>query len=267
MRGTGRHLPSVAEVRGERNYTYTRMRVCGYGGGVDGHLFDFEDVQVDKAGRRVLTDLTGYIPDHLVTVIAGPSGSGKSTLLRLCNHLDAATSGTVHFAGRSLGQIDPLNLRRQVGMVFQRPTSLPGTVAENLRVARPSASDDDVSSELERVGLPGFGHRPADSLSGGEAQRMCLARTLLTEPRFVLFDEPTSALDPSATGVIEDLVAQLADEGVPSAWVTHDMGQLRRLAHHAVFVIDGTIVQQGHLDDVLAAPTPAVERFVSGGAR
>ncbi|HXH59523.1 ATP-binding cassette domain-containing protein [Iamia sp.] len=234
---------------------------------MDGHLFDFDDVVVDKAGRRALDGLTGYIPDHLVTVIAGPSGSGKTTLLRLCNHLDTATTGTVRFTGRAIDQVDPLRLRREVGMVFQRPTPLPGTVADNLRVARPTATDDEIDLGLVRVGLDGFATRSADELSGGEAQRMGLARTLLTNPRFVLFDEPTSALDPSATNDIEALVAQLAIDGIPSAWVTHDMGQLRRLAHHAVFVIDGVIAQQGHLDDVLSAPSPAIERFISGDAQ
>lgn len=242
------------------------MRLFGYRSDVDGHLFDFDRVAVEKAGRRVLHGLSGYIPDHLVTVIAGPSGSGKSTLLRLCNQLDTITRGTVRFAGRAMDEVDPLSLRREVGMVFQRPTPLPGTVTDNLRAARPAATDDDIASGLERVGLNGLATRPADALSGGEAQRLCLARTLLTNPRFVLLDEPTSALDPAATGDIEQLVAQLAAEGVPSAWVTHDMDQLRRLAHHTMFVIDGTIVQQGHLDDVLGAPDPAVQRFIAGGS-
>lgn len=233
---------------------------------MDSRLFDFTDIDVEKAGRAVLDGLTGWIPDHDVTVIAGPSGAGKSTLLRLCNGLDVATAGAVAFAGRALDEVDVLEHRRRVGMVFQRPTPLPGTVADNLRRARPDATDDEVDVGLRRVGLGGFGNRRADALSGGEAQRMCLARTLFTEPRFVLFDEPTSALDPTATTAIEELVLELADDGIASAWVTHDMAQLRRLAHHAVVVLDGTIAQQGHLDDVLAAPRPDVERFLTGSS-
>jgi len=232
---------------------------------VDRALFEFHDVGVEKAGRRLLSGATGTIPDHLVTVIAGPSGSGKSTLLRLCNRLEAATSGVVRYGGSPVDEVDPLTLRREVGMVFQRPTALPGTVFDNVRAGAPTASEHDADEALDRVGLAGFGPRDASSLSGGEAQRMCLARTLLTGPRFVLFDEPTSALDPEAVTVVEELVNRLADDGVPSAWVTHDMSQLRRLAHHAVFVIDGAIVQEGHLGDVLAAPRPAVARFLEGG--
>lgn len=231
---------------------------------MEGHLFEFAQVAVRREGRRVLDDLTGYIPDHQVTVIAGPSGAGKSTLLRLCNGLDAATAGVVSFAGQPLDDQDMLQHRRRVGMVFQRPTPLPGSVADNMRVARPLATDAEIEEGLARVGLVGFADREAGALSGGEAQRMCLARTLFTNPLFVLFDEPTSALDSAATTVIEDLVRGLAADGVPSAWVTHDMAQLHRLAHHAVIVIEGRIVQQGHLDDVLTRPLPAVAAFLSG---
>ncbi len=231
---------------------------------MDGSLFEFSDVVVEKDGRRVLDGLTGSIPDHRITVIAGPSGSGKSTLLRLCNGLEVATSGAVTFAGSPLAKLNVLQHRRSVGMVFQRPTALPGTVADNMRVARPEASDAQIAEVLDRVGLTGFAERAGDALSGGEAQRMCLARTLFTEPRFVLFDEPTSALDARAAAVIEELVLQLAHEGVPSAWVTHDMNQLRRLAHYAVIVINGVVAQEGHLEEVLTSPAPAVGRFLSG---
>lgn len=232
--------------------------------GVDGRLFDFRDVVVERGDRRVLDGLSGHLPDHGITVITGPSGSGKSTLLRLANALDVPTSGSVVFDGTPLGDLDPLAHRRRVGMVFQQATALPGTVADNLRVARPTASDDDVEAAVARVGLSGFGGRDADSLSGGEAQRMCLARTLATEPRYLLLDEPTSALDHASTETIEELVVGLAAEGVASAWVTHDLAQLRRLAHHVVFVIDGVVAQEGDVGGVLAAPSPAVERFLSG---
>ncbi len=227
-------------------------------------MFEFRDVVVERGGRRVLDGLTGHLPDHGITVITGPSGSGKSSLLRLGNGLDIPTAGTVELAGVPLADLDPLALRRDVGMVFQQATPLPGTVADNLRVAEPDATGDDVAVALDRVGLGGFGDRDADALSGGEAQRMCLARTLMTGPRYLLLDEPTSALDHAATDTIEELVVGLAEDGVASAWVTHDLAQLRRLAHHVVFVIDGAVAQEGDTDAVLDAPEPAVERFLSG---
>jgi putative ABC transport system ATP-binding protein len=204
------------------------------------------------------------IPDHGVTVIAGPSGSGKSTMLRLCNRLEAATSGMVLYRGSPIEQTDPLELRREVGMVFQRAVALPGSVADNLRTGVPDASGTIVTAMLERVGLAGFAERVARELSGGEIQRMALARALLTEPRYVLFDEPTSSLDPAAASAIEGLAMGMADEGVSSAWVTHDLDQMQRLAHHVVIVIDGAVAQQGDLGDVLDDPCAGTEQFLGG---
>lgn len=229
-------------------------------------LIQFEDVSVTKSGTRVLDSVNLTLPDHGVTVVVGPSGSGKSTLLRLCNRLDVATSGVVRYRGTDVVAVDPLQLRREVGMVFQRPVVLPGTVGANLREAAPAATDREIDAALSRVGLPGVAERDASTLSVGEAQRMCLARTLMNQPRFVLFDEPTSSLDPRAASGIEQLAVALARDGIPSAWVTHDLAQMRRLAHHLVVVIGGTVAQQGDADVVLAEPTCAVDLFLSGGA-
>lgn len=231
---------------------------------MDGVAFDFVDVSVVRDGRRVLDSVDVSVADHGVTVIVGPSGSGKSTLLRLCNRLSVPTSGVVRFHGVDTAEIDPLVLRRQVGMVFQTPVALGGTVADNLRVAAPDADASRIDAALARVGLDGTAERDARSLSGGEAQRMCLARTLMAEPAFVLYDEPTSSLDPQAAASIEAIATDLAASGTPSAWVTHDLDQMQRLAHHLVVVIDGRIAQQGDAPDVLAAPTKDVERFLGG---
>lgn len=232
---------------------------------VDEVLFEFRDVTVANADGSTRVDgLDAVIPDHGVTVIAGPSGSGKSTMLRLCNRLEVATSGVVLYRGVPIEQTDPLELRREVAMVFQRAVALPGSVADNLRTGVPDATDTIVTGMLERVGLAGFAQRVARELSGGEIQRMALARALLTEPRYVLFDEPTSSLDPAAVSAIEDLAMGLADEGVSSSWVTHDLDQMHRLAHHVVIVADGAVAQQGDLDDVLDDPSAETEQFLGG---
>ncbi|MGB3411920.1 MAG: ATP-binding cassette domain-containing protein [Microthrixaceae bacterium] len=232
---------------------------------MDGVLFDFEDVGVTKSDATVLRSVNIRLADHGVTVIVGPSGAGKSTVLRLCNRLDIATTGVVHYRGKDVLSLDPLQLRREVGMVFQRPVLLPGTVEANLREGAPYATAEEIKTALERVGLGGTSTRDASTLSGGEAQRMCLARTLMNTPGYVLFDEPTSSLDPSATAGIEQLALDLAADGMPSAWVTHDLAQMERLAHHLIVVIDGTVEQQGDVGAVLASPTDAVERFLAGG--
>lgn len=228
-------------------------------------LFEFCDVTVaNPDGSTRIEGLDAVLPDHGVTVIAGPSGSGKSTLLRLCNRLEVPTSGRVCYRDRPIEDLDPLRLRREVAMVFQRAIALPGTVAANLRAGAPTASDAEVDAMLERLGLSGLDGRDATELSGGETQRMALGRALMVRPRYMLFDEPTSSLDPEAAMSIEQLAMGLSREGIACAWVTHDLAQMHRLAHHLIVMVAGRAVQQGHLDDVLDDPGDQVEAFLEG---
>jgi putative ABC transport system ATP-binding protein len=209
-------------------------------------LFVFEDVVVEIGGARILDRVDATIASAGVTCIVGPSGSGKSTLLRLCNRLEVPTSGVVRFRGRDVMAMDPLDLRRRVGMVFQRPTPFPGTVRDNLLVARPTAPDAVLAAALERAALDGsFLDRVADDLSGGESQRMCLARTLVAEPEVLLMDEPTSALDREAARILEERAAGLARAvpPVPVLWVTHDLAQVERIADATLRVDEGRVVR------------------------
>jgi UDP-glucose/iron transport system ATP-binding protein len=208
-------------------------------------LFTFEDVVVELGGALVLDGVHAEVPAHGVTCLVGPSGSGKSTMLRLCNRLEVATAGVVRFQGNDVLALDPLSHRRRVGMVFQRPTPFPGSVRDNLHVARPDADDDQLGAALARAALdPSFLDRVADQLSGGEAQRMCLARTLVTDPEVLLMDEPTSALDPGATETLEDLACGLAcaEHAVPILWVTHDHAQVDRIADRRLVVEAGKVL-------------------------
>jgi putative ABC transport system ATP-binding protein len=214
-----------------------------------------------------LIHATGEVPEAGVSVLVGPSGSGKSTLLRCCNRLEIPESGTVCFRGDDIDGLDPLHLRRRVGMVFQRPTPFSGTVAENLRVAEPALTTRAAELALERVGLAGsFLDRDARELSGGEAQRVCLARTLVTRPEVVLMDEVTSSVDPSATRGLEELARALAATGVPVVWVTHDLDQMGRLADHVLVVIDGRIVHAGRADALVGDASDEVRQFLRGEA-
>lgn len=212
-------------------------------------LFAFEGVRLVVDGTTVLDGVDARLPDRGLTAIVGPSGSGKSTLLRLCNRLEVPTEGLVRFRGDDLATLDPLALRRRVGMVFQRPTLFPGTVADNLAVARPGLGEDDAGDALHRAGLDrSFLDRTADDLSGGEAQRACLARTLVTEPEVLLMDEPTSALDEDNTHLLERLGTDLADSGVPVLWVTHDPHQVDRIADRRLVMAAGRVVSAGEED-------------------
>jgi putative ABC transport system ATP-binding protein len=202
--------------------------------------FEFDRVTVRRAGRRVLDEVTACIPAAGITVISGPSGAGKTTLLRLCNRLDVPDEGTVRYRGQPLDELDPLALRRRVGMVFQRPTPFPGTVADNLAAAHPGAGPELMSAALSRVALdPGLLAQDARTLSGGELQRLCLARTLVTQPETLLLDEPTSALDAQPKQVFEATARELATQGITIIWVTHDSAQAGRVADQIYQLCDG----------------------------
>jgi len=202
--------------------------------------FEFDRVTVRRGDRRVLNGVTTWIPATGITVISGPSGAGKTTLLRLCNRLEVPDEGTVRYRGRPLDELDPLALRRRVGMVFQRPTPFPGTVAGNLAVAHPDADTEEMSAALKRVALdPVLLAQEALTLSGGELQRMCLARTLVTQPETLLLDEPTSALDAQPKQVFEATARELAAQGITIIWVTHDGAQADRVADRIYQLRDG----------------------------
>lgn len=205
-------------------------------------LFRFSEVTYVVAGRRILDNIAASIPDQGITVLQGASGSGKSTLLRLLNRLEVPTSGEIQYRGERLDDLDPLELRRRVGMVFQQPTPFPGSVRENLQVADSQTSDLGMVEALDTAGLDeSFLSRTADELSGGEAQRMCLARTLLTQPEVLLMDEPTSALDPESTEHLEQAARRLVDDGMPMVWVTHDVSQADRLADSRLLLVEGKL--------------------------
>ncbi|MDQ3850563.1 MAG: ATP-binding cassette domain-containing protein [Actinomycetota bacterium] len=201
---------------------------------------------------RRLDGLDVRLPGDGLTVVAGPSGSGKSTLLRLCNRLEVPTEGVVRLRGGDVAARDPLALRREVGMVFQRPVTFAGTVRDNLREADPVGDDATFGLLLQRAGLdPRFLDRDAGELSGGEAQRACLARALATGPRVLLMDEPTSSLDGAAARVLERLAGDLVDGGTPVVWVTHDVAQMKRLADHVLRLVDGRVDRCGTAREVL----------------
>ena len=210
-------------------------------------LFEFRDVAVRAGASTILSGVTAAIPERQLTVIAGASGSGKTSLLRLCNRLDVPTSGQIDYHGENLLDLDPRILRRRVGMVFQQPAIFPGSVRDNLHAADSHATDEDMVSVLESVDIAGsYLSRVGDSLSGGEAQRVCLARALLCQPEVLLMDEPTASLHPAAAAVLEQTTERLRHERrVEVVWVTHDLSQIHRLAEYLLILDRGAVLYAG----------------------
>ena len=209
-------------------------------------LFSIEGVHLEIGGVAVLRGVDAEIRGGRLVAIAGASGSGKSSLLRLCNRLESPTTGVVRCDGVDVASIDVGALRRRVGMVFQRPTPFVGTVAENLAVADPSLDERGALELLASVGLDAdFLHRDALSLSGGESQRMCTARSLATRPEVVLMDEPTSSLDEQNSRGLEALALDLVATGVSVVWVTHDEAQIDRIAADVIRMERGRVVEAG----------------------
>jgi putative ABC transport system ATP-binding protein len=205
-----------------------------------------EDVSVVRGDVTVLEGITASITPGRCTALAGPSGAGKSTLLRLLDRLEEPTSGTVSLHGRALASYDVLEVRRRVGLVQQAPVLLGATVLEDLRTGRPALTEDEAVDLLARTGLADQAlTRATASLSGGEAQRLCLARALAVGPEVLLLDEPTSALDAVAAMSVERVVRSLVADGMTAVLVSHDLRQARRLADDVIVLQAGRIVEVG----------------------
>lgn len=194
-------------------------------------------------------------PGETVTVV-GPSGAGKSTLLRLLCRLDEPTGGTVRLDGVDYRELDPTDLRTRVGMVPQEPALRGGTVRENVtvgpRLRGESVEPGRVGALLDRVGLAGYVDRETTDLSGGEAQRVAVARTLIGDPEVLLLDEPTASLDPAAQAGIERLLEELLTEADRTVvLVTHDQEQADRIADRVLRVVDGRIETRGRPREVI----------------
>ncbi|HZJ50992.1 MAG TPA: ATP-binding cassette domain-containing protein [Actinomycetota bacterium] len=220
-------------------------------------------LRAERLGRRVgdlhiVKDISFELWAGDLLAVTGPSGSGKSSLLRLLNRLDEPTEGTVHVGGRDYRAMAPRELRRRVGMVSQRPFLFPGSVAHNVAFGPDQRGEQVaeglVAGLLGRVGLAGYEDRDVGHLSGGEAQRVSLARTLANSPEVLLLDEPTSALDERAVLDVERLICSVLDEpGLSGIVVTHDRDQAARMANRVMIVERGEMVRIGPTEEVLRA--------------
>ncbi|MYT27589.1 MULTISPECIES: ATP-binding cassette domain-containing protein [unclassified Streptomyces] len=214
-------------------------------------LFALDRVTVRRGHAVLLDEVTCQIPAGACTALMGPSGAGKSTLLRLLNRLEEPTAGRIRLHGRPLPDGDVLALRRRVGLVGQQPVLLTDHVPDELRVGRPGLTDDQAQTLLEQVGLPiTMLARRTAGLSGGEAQRLCLARALAVGPEVLLLDEPTSALDAASARAVEATVHHLVSTGLTVILASHNTAQARRIADRALVLRAGKLVACGPAADI-----------------
>jgi tungstate transport system ATP-binding protein len=225
-----------------------------------------DDVVFDAGSRRIIRGISAVIDAGPRTIILGPNGAGKSVLLRLCHGLLQPTAGTIAWNAPE----SPAGPRRQA-MVFQRPVMLRrsalGNVTYALKHARLAGAERErlAREALRKVGLEAVAARAARVLSGGEQQRLALARVWALRPEVLFLDEPTANLDPGATHEIERIMAALHAAGTKIVMVTHNLGQAHRLADEILFMHEGRLVERASAERFLKRPdSPEAARFIEG---
>lgn len=231
--------------------------------------------------RQALKDISLEIPACGITALIGPSGCGKSTLLKCLNRMndlvpDCRVQGSFLIGDVDIyGQIDLCKLRKNVGMVFQKPNPFPMTVFDNISygprvqgVRQSAVLEKIVEESLKKAAmweeLKDRLHTSALALSGGQQQRLCIARALAVKPKILLMDEPTSALDPISTAKIEELCRELK-KSTTLVIVTHNMQQAQRLSDRTAFLLSGELVESGNTKQIFEAPQKSETlRYVSG---
>ena len=226
-----------------------------------------ENLVFEAGGRRLIDGLDLTLRAGTRTVVIGPNGAGKSLLLRLLHGLIRPTAGSISWAGRPADR----DVRRRQAMVFQRPVLLRRSTAANMRYAlrangvRGAALGRRVEDWMRRADLLDLARRPARVLSGGEQQRLAVARALSPEPEILFLDEPTASLDPASTLAIEDLIQRAHGAGTKIVLVTHDLGQARRFADEIVFLRRGRVEEVSPAASFFGRPrSDKAQAFVDG---
>ena len=258
--------------------------------GIEAPVFETEQLSVHYAGKPAVLDVTVKIEARQITAFIGPSGCGKSTILRCFDRMNdlipgAKVGGTIRYHGLDLygSDVDPVQVRKRIGMVFQKPNPFPKSIYDNVAfgprvLGMKGDTDEIVETALHRASLwDDVKDRLKDNafgMSGGQQQRLCIARALATNPDVLLMDEPCSALDPISTGRIEDLMHELK-ETVSIVIVTHNMQQAARVSDRtAFFIVDlgageehriGRLVEYGPTERIFTTPLDSrTDDYVSG---
>lgn len=243
-------------------------------------ILETQGLTISYGNRPAVKGVSLKIPPKKITAIIGPSGCGKSTLLRVFNRMndfidDVKVEGTVKYHDEEIYAkgVDPVSIRRKIGMVFQKPNPFPGSIFKNIAwgpringfqgdlnswvqtCLKKAALWDEVKDKLTESGL---------ALSGGQQQRLCIARTIAMDPEVILLDEPCSALDPASTARIEELLHELKEK-YTIAIVTHNMQQAARLSDYTAFMCQGDLVEFGETKEIFTAPKKReTEDYVTG---
>jgi tungstate transport system ATP-binding protein len=222
----------------------------------------FEGVGLTAGATRILDRVDLALLPGPPTILIGPNGCGKSTVLKLAMGLLVPSTGAVAFEGATAE-------RGARAIVLQKPAMLRRTTAANIAYAleaggRPAYADE-VRRLLALAQIEPLADRPARRLSGGEQQRLALARALAREPQILLLDEPTASLDPAATKLVEEIITRVAAAGVKIVMATHDLGQARRLAGEIVLMVGGRVVEHAPADRFFSSPaSEEARRFLAG---
>lgn len=231
-------------------------------------IVELEEIYKNYGKLQVLKNINLQIEKGTSTTLVGPTGSGKTVMLRLIDLLEKPSSGTVYFEGTDANESNNtrLDIRRQIGMVFQKPLAFKASVYDNIAYGlkvrgRRENMDRRVKELLDLIDLPGYENRNALKLSGGETQRLALARAMITDPRLLLLDEPTANLDPISKKKLEELILKINRESETTILMTtHDLLQGQKLADRMVILYDGQILQSGTPDRIFRTPK---NRFVA----
>lgn len=222
-------------------------------------FLEIKDLGKSFGKSKVLKNINLDIKENEVLALIGPTGSGKTTLLRLIDLLDLPTIGHIIFKEEDIchsSSQKKLVVRRKMAMVFQKPVMFKASVYDNvcygLRVRGEGKPKEGVPRVLKEVGLLGYESRDANTLSGGEMQRIALARAMVIRPELLLLDEPTANLDPRSAQDIDSLIKRLANKGTTVIMASHNMLQCRRLADRIAVMANGTISKTGRPKDILS---------------
>jgi tungstate transport system ATP-binding protein len=235
-------------------------------------LFEADRLSLEINGKRLLDHVSFSLPRGEMTAVIGPNGAGKSLLLRLCHGLIRPSSGHLKWTnGDGLTGNAVSDRSMHCAMVFQQPVMLRRSARANIEHGLSAIgmgraeSVQRAQAALERFGLSAFSNHPARLMSGGEQQRLAIARAWALSPKVIFLDEPCSQLDPGATRQIEDMLQALVADGMTMMMATHDLGQARRLVQNILFLHRGMLVESNTAEAFFAHPQSSeARRFIAG---